>query len=126
MSTAVVGADTRQFQTSPSSRSALVNGTVRLDCVTGYSAPPADVHWLHDSTTTTTTGRRETAEFGSRRDGGASGRRSSSLTLDAVSVEDAGHYECVAVNPLSGEEVHSLRAVLNVTGTLRRTSRVRL
>lgn len=111
----VIAADTGEFQTSPASQSVLFNDTVRLDCVTGYSAPPAVIHWLHDGLQTTT-GRRAVADFGSRRDGGASGQRSASLTLDAVSLQDRGLYECVAVNPLSGQVAHSLKAFVNVTG----------
>jgi len=113
----VFAADTREFQTSPASQSVLFNDTVRLDCVTGYSAPPAVIHWLHDGVETTT-GRQEVAEFGSRRDGGASGQRSASLTLEAVSLADRGHYECVAVNPMSDQRVHSRKAFVNVTGNL--------
>jgi len=107
--------DTQQFQTSPSSQSVVAESTVRLDCVTGYSAPPADIHWLHDGTPTSG-GQLETAEFGSRRDGGAAGQRSSSLTLAGVSLDDQGFYECVAVNSASGRVVHSRSAYVNVTG----------
>ena len=119
----VVGADTRQFQTSPASQSVFVDSTVTLDCLTGYSAPPADVRWLHDAVTVTT-GRRTVAEFGSRQDGGTSARRSASLTLDFVSLADGGFYKCVAVNPLSGEVVHSRRAYVNVTGKLQHSSEI--
>jgi len=108
-------ADTREFQTSPASQSVFFNDTVRLDCVTGYSAPPAVIHWLHDDNKTTA-GHQTVAEFGSRRDGGASGQLSASLTLETVTLEDRGLYECVAVNPMSAEVVHSLRAYVNVTG----------
>jgi len=110
-----VAVDTQQFQTGPASQSVLLNDTVRLDCVSGYSAPPADIHWLHDGVMTTT-GHHAVAEFGSRRDGGASGQRSASLTLEAASYEDRGFYECVAVNPMSGRTVHSRKAFVNVTG----------
>jgi len=95
----------------------LVGGTVQLSCVTGYSAPPADVSWTHDAAVSTT-GRQAVAEFGSRRDGGASARLSASLVLDAVDLQDAGLYECLAVNPLSGQAVRSLGAYVNVTGRL--------
>jgi len=110
-----ISADTRQFQTSPVPQSVLINDTVRLECVTGYSAPPADVHWLQDGVEVTTS-RHAVADFGSRRDGGASGQRSAALTLEAVSLENRGTYECVAVNSMSGESVHSLQAFVNITG----------
>jgi len=110
------GTDTQQFETNPASQSVLANTTATLDCVTGYSAPPADVHWLHDDIRVTT-GRLVVTEFGSRRNGGTSGQRNASLRLDGVSLEDGGYYACVSVNPLSGQQVRSLKAYLNVTGT---------
>jgi len=112
----VCAADTRDFQTSPSSQSVLINDTVRLDCVTGYSAPPAVIRWLHDGVETTA-GHQSVAEFGSRRDGGASGQRSASLTLRAVALQQAGFYQCAAVNRVSGLVVRSLKAFVNVTGS---------
>ena len=97
------------------SQSVLVDATVRLDCVTGYSAPPADIHWLHNGTETTT-GRHDVALFGSLRDGGAASQRTASLTLRNVSVEDGGFYQCEAVNPVSRQKVRSDKAFVNVTG----------
>ena len=108
--------DTRPFQTSPASQSVMVNDTVSLDCLTGFSAPPADVHWLHNGQRMTA-GDQAVSEFGSRRDGGVAGRRNASLMLQTASFDDRGLYRCVAVNPASGTVVRSLEAVVNVTGT---------
>lgn len=45
-------------------------------------------------------------------------RRSSQLTVESVSSENAGEYSCIAKND-AGESVHS--AILNVNGTVKQT-----
>ena len=70
---------------------------VRIECVTGYSAPPPVVQWEKDTPGSVfTQGRQTTATYGTERTGGA---RQNSMILELTTTpEDSGNFYCVSNN----------------------------
>jgi Immunoglobulin domain len=88
-----------------------------MNCVTGYSAPPALVHWVKDNIILTEDqGQQTSGIFGSSVIDGGAAQISSRLLLQSVAQNDAGVYWCIAVNTMTQQTVISNNATLIVNG----------
>lgn len=78
----------------------------RIDCVTGFSAPPPIVHWeVGQPGSVFEDGNQTTAMFGYKMEGGA---MQISMRLEfQAKMEQTGLYSCVATNPLTREAKRS-------------------
>lgn len=105
--------DIRPFLSNPSSLTVTEGEVASLDCVTGDSAPPSEVHWEKDGIPVTS-GNQYKASYGTHASDMV-GQYYMKLVLDSKPGE-TGLYACVSINSVLGITVRSLSVQVTVNG----------
>ena len=109
-------ADLQPFSIQPQSQNVSINATLRLQCVTGYSAPPPLAYWTQNGTPLQA-GSQLSGMFGTALDGVAT-QTSMVLVLFVTSRSEEGVYACAAFNPLLNRTVFSSPATVFVSSNV--------